>query len=208
MLLEPAKKRIMDRFPDNYDKKAGSNFDKTVDLLAGEIQVTQDVYERMAAWRNIDAAEGAALDQIGARYGQQRGQATDNVYRVMIRAKIKQNTSGGRIDDIIDFVSFVLQIDPTEVDYKEEYPAKVHINVPIDAITRTGLTMGQFSQLVDLVGAGGVKIQTLFEGTFAFADDYDSSGDSDDFGFADDAQTVGGTLGAAFDPADDYDLPI
>lgn len=86
--------------------------------------------------------------------------------------------------------------------------ANIHVNVPAGAINATGLTLKQFGQLVNVVAASGIKAHVLFEGTFSFSSDYYESEFDDNAGFANDAQTIGGTMGYIYDPAIDVELPI
>lgn len=203
--LTPVLEKFVDRLTDNYNKNPDSNVMKLAKLTTDYIQGNQDTYDKIAEWRDIDQAEGAALDLLGADVAQYRGQAQDDVYRIMIKSKIKRNLSDGSINTIIDFMSFLLRIDASEVHITEEYPAALHIEVPADAAFKTGLTLNQFGTLVDMVVAGGVRTGVLFKGSFFFAE---GPGVFSPDGFSNIEQTNGGTLGKVYDPANDYELPF
>lgn len=205
-------KRFVDRLTDNYNKNENSNVYKLLQLAAEHIQENEDTLNRIMNWRDIDQAEGVTLDLIGRNVRQNRGQAPDEVYRILIKSKIKRNFSNGSINTLIDFLSFILQIDKKEVVIHELYevgqPATLKIDLPIGAIAKTGLTRNQFGALVNIVTVAGVKANVLFEGTFSFSADYYNSEYDNPNGFADDAGTTGGTLGDSYDPGNDYELPL
>jgi hypothetical protein len=210
--LSEVLEKFIDRLTGFYNKKTGSNVNKLMQLTTRHIQENEDAYKKISDWRDIDQAKGKVLDSIGANVKQERGRLADETYRVLIKAKIKRGLSNGSIDTLIDFLSFILQIRPTEVEIKELWPegkpAALYINVPADSVTKTGLTLNQFGRLMNEVVVAGVRVEALFEGTFAFSSNYTASEIDPNAGFADDAGTVGGTLGHAYDPTNDIDLPI
>lgn len=204
-------KELVDRLTDNYAKNPESNNSKFMQLAANTIQENEDTLFKIKDWRDMDQAQGKALDKIGGNVKQVRGQLPDETYRVLIKAKIKRTLSDGSIDTIIDFVSFILQIPVTDVELTELWAegkdAALHLNVPAGPINATGLSLTQFGRLINLIVVAGVRAEVLFEGTFSFSSNYSASETSTE-GFADDAGTTGGTLGYAYDPEFDVDLPI
>lgn len=203
--------KFVERLTDSYSKNPESNVYKLMSIAAGIIQENEDTLNRIGDWRDVDQAEGVALDMLGQNVRQNRGQAPDEVYRILIKSKIKRNLSNGSINTLIDFLSFILQIPKTSVKVNELWkvgqPADLKIDIPLNVINATGLSRKQFGTLINLVTVAGVNAEVLFEGTFSFSSVYDASETSAE-GFADDAGTTGGTLGDAFDPAVDYELPF
>lgn len=198
------------RLTDAYAKGEGTNVDKLARVSTEFKQVLLDSANRIYSWRDIDEAEGKILDAIGRNYAQIRGSLPDEMYRIVIKAKIMRARSSGTIENIIDLISFILQIPYTDIDIQELYettgePAAAHIQIPVAAISKTGLTVRQFGTLVDMSAGAGVRITALFEGTFSFASGSEPEPSSE--GFADLAQTVGGTLGFAYDPAEHQEIP-
>lgn len=204
--------RLIDRITSNYNKEPGSNIRKLIELTAEPIQENEDTLIRIGQWRDIDQAEGHTLDRIGENVKQERGALTDSTYRVLIKSKIKRSLSNGSIDTLIDFLSFILQVEPEQIQirelWKEGKPGAIFINAPGGSINSIGLTYSQFGQLVNLVVAAGVRAEAIFEGTFAFSSNYSESEFDPNAGFSNDEGTTGGTLGFAFDPADGAELPI
>lgn len=203
--------KLIDLLTDNYNKRPESNIGKLFKIMADELQLLQDTFTKIEDYRDIDNAVGYALDKTGSNFKQYRGTATDEIYRALIKSKIQRNLSDGSIDRIIEIVSYLLNIDPSEVVLTQTYnaePASLQVNVPSDAINNLGLTLYQFGQIVDVIAAGGVRAASLFEGTFAFSSQYDASETDTNTGLADDAQITGGTLGAYFDPGTNVPLPL
>lgn len=198
--------RLINRLTDNYSKEANSNVQKLAQLTAQDIQENEDTYTQIQNWRDVDQAKGAVLDRLGQNVGQFRGVAPDETYRVLIKSKINRALSDGSINTLIDFLSFLLQIDAKEVTITELWPegkhAAIHVNVPGGSVNSTGLSLYQFGQLVNSIVAAGIRAEVLVEGTFSFSSNYSESELNSEHGF--DA----GTLGYSYDPAQNEDLPI
>lgn len=213
-MYEDVLSRILDRTTDNFDKSEGSNFHKFSQLVSHPLQQDQNLYYKVFEWLDIDKAKGKALDRFGNNVGQIRGQLGDDVYRVLIKSKIKRALSNGSIPTMIDFLSFLLQIPPSSVQIDELWEkndgreAKIYVNVPAYSIAKTGFSLAQFGQLVNSITSAGVGAEVLFEGTFSFSSKYTESEYNQENGLANEEMTVGGTLGYVYDPAFDIKLPI
>ncbi len=202
---------MLQRLTDNYAKDPESNIGKLLGIVAGELEELRDTIERIDLWRDIDEAEGSTLDRIGKNVQQLRGQATDPVYRILLKTKIARNMSDGAINTIIRVLSIALQAEPEEIVIEELWetePATIHISVPTEVLNASGFSLSQFGRLVNRIVAAGVKAYVLLEGTFAFSSIVDESENDPDAGYADLAQTTGGYFGAIYDPGDETDLPL
>jgi hypothetical protein len=194
---------MLKRLPDAYCKETDGNIGKLFKIIAKQLDEIEQVNEDIKAAHEIDGAIGYSLDKVGGNVQQLRGQTADDVYRVLIKSKIQRNLSDGGIETIIEIVSFLLNIPKADISITETWstePASMQISVPSGAINSVGLSLYQFGQLIDSIAAGGVKVASLFEGTFALSSQYDVSETDASAGLADDAQTTGGTLGAYYDP--------
>lgn len=203
--------KFVNRLSDAYNKSENSNVTKLATITTNELNTLENVYESIYNARDVDQAAGHMLEMIGADVRQPRGQATDDVYRTMVKVKIQRNLSDGSIDNLIDFLAFILNTPAESVNIDELYeigrPATLHIDVPLDKVSTTGLSIGQFGTLINLVIAGGVKAEVLFEGTFELASGNTAEIDEEK-GLSDVDQEQGGTLGSMYDPATDYELPV
>lgn len=203
--------RFISRLSDAYAKEPTSTVYKLAQITTEQLNTLEEVYERIYNGRDIDQATGHMLDMMGADVQQSRGQATDDVYRAMVKVKIMRNLADGSINNLLDFLAFVLDTPLNTLVVNELYesgePAMLYIEAPLDKVSKTGLSIGQFGTLINLVTGAGIGARLLFEGTFELA-----SGDTAEIdaekGLSDVDQEEGGTLGAMYDPAIDYELPV
>ena len=202
------------RLTDNYNKDEGSVITRLMQLLQEPFEAIP--FDRIKMWRGVDDTEGVTLDLIGGNVDQVRGQASDAIYRTMIRAKILRNKSNGTINELVELLSFVLQIDPHEIVLTEGYelevplPASIRItDIPATVLTEIGLTPEQLVQIIKSAVAAGVRLEILeLTGTFQFSTIDDTTPEQDeDTGFANDDQTLGGYLGEVFSSDNAPDLP-
>lgn len=201
---------MLRRLTDNYSKDENTNIAKILRLVSEELTDIETAFLTIEEYRDLDKATGATLDKMGSNVLQFRGQTTDEVYRVLIKAKVKRNLSDGSLNTICDVVSFLLGTDVTAVKLQEKWleePAAILVSVPPDSLNTIGLSFQQFSRIINKVTAGGVAAYLEYEGTFSFSSSYDQSEIDHEKGFADDAQTTGGYFGAYYDPGDDVVLP-
>lgn len=109
---------LLKKFPDVFMKNPNSLIGKTMQIVKEQFDSIQNEATKVENWRDIEQAEGAALDLMGKTSGQQRGTATDEVMRVLLKARITRNNSDGTIDDIINALAITLGVPVTEVDVK------------------------------------------------------------------------------------------
>ena len=207
--------RMLLRLTDAYSKETNSNVGKVLALAAEQIDDLREAVEKAGTWRDIDEAEGAALDAIGYNVQQWRGQANDDIYRILIKSKVARNRSDGSVNTIIEVLAITLDVEYDQIqvrglwdDTVDPEPAAIFVDVPAAPLNEIGFSITQFGRLVNRIVAAGVRASVLFQGTFQFSSSIDSSEMDTDTGFADLEQTQGGQLGEVYDPADDPDLPI
>ncbi|CAK1228135.1 hypothetical protein [Fructobacillus tropaeoli] len=93
----------------------GSNNYKLFDLIMSHGLDLYNNLNRQDDWIDIDNASGVALDNIGANYGEFRGEADDEFYRFMIKSNILAARSKGTTNDIIHLISKSLNVDASNV---------------------------------------------------------------------------------------------
>jgi hypothetical protein len=208
---------MLNRLTDAYRKDPQSNIGKIIKILVDELDLLKATFDRIEEWRDVDKAEGVVLDDIGRDIGQPRGAVTDEIYRVLLRAKVARNFSDGTIDAIIHVLSLSLNTDPREIQIKELYndpespePAAIKlVQIPLRRLNEIGMSPKQFVQLVQKIVASGVRAASIeLTGTFSFSSHTTQSEFSDTEGFSDINQTTGGYLGALFVDSNDVNLPI
>lgn len=202
--------------PDCYKKDKTSNNYKILEIeRCATADLRKCLYE-IESILDIENAKGAVLDAYGERFGQPRGRATDEQYRVMIKSKIVRSLSGCSYKGIVDAICFSFGCSPDDVYIAESETDPMTVSVekaPLTEIINAGFTTMQAYQVIKSLLPAAIELESVsFEGTFEFSDredDYDETA-----GFADiegepfDEDVIGGYLGAAESELDDAVLPI
>ncbi|WP_214780985.1 DUF2612 domain-containing protein [Exiguobacterium sp. S3] len=204
------------RLTDTYTKKEDSNIGKVLLLLSEQIDDLNESFVAIENYRDLNQATGSTLDLIGKAIGQPRGKATDEVYRILLRARIARNASDGTTDKIINALALALNTDPSDIRISELTDGGVYepatvglVNLPIEALLGAGMTATQFGILLQRVVAAGVRVASVdLTGSFQLSESVDSSVIDNDKGLANLDQTTGGTLSGSFSPEDEVELPI
>lgn len=204
------------KLTDAYTKNENSNVGKVLLLLSEQIDDLNGTLTTVENYRDLNSATGTTLDLIGQAVGQPRGKATDEVYRILIRARIARNASDGTTDKIILALSLALNTDPSNIKINELSDGGVYepatiglVNLPLEALLNAGMTASQFGILMQRVAAAGVRVASVdLTGTFQLSDSANSSIIDVERGLSDLEQTTGGTLSGSFSPEDDVELPI
>lgn len=200
--------------PDMYDKAPDSSISKLLSIYAEDIETLRAIAEKVEAYRDIDQAVGKTLDYAGNNINQQRGKTSDEIYRVLIKAKETRIRCSGTIDDIIESLARALDCSYDQIqiysDIDEggtEPEALILKGLPLDSLNKVAMSATQFTQLVQKVVPSEVRVSSvILDGTFSFASG--SLVETSPQGFANTAMTTGGTLGGVFTPENDYILPI
>ncbi|WP_028593336.1 hypothetical protein [Paenibacillus assamensis] len=207
---------VMTLLPDVISKEGSSRFGALVEVWLKQMNDIAETLRVISEWKAIDKAEGSTLEDIGGNVGQPRGQASDEVYRMLLRSKLARMNANGSLDSVIQVLALALQAEPHEFRLTEQHsdpvqpePAAVHVSsVPYEKLNSAGLSPAQFITLVERLVAAGVRVsQVELTGTFALASVADKL-EVSEYGLADELMTQGGTLGDLYVPGDDYKLPI
>ncbi|HHH5825559.1 TPA: hypothetical protein ACP2RJ_002099 [Listeria monocytogenes] len=210
-------KNFIKKLTDAFTKSEKSNIGKLFIIVDKQISDLTGTLEKAEEWRDIDFAEGKTLNLLGENVGQNRGQASDEVYRVLIRGKVARNASDGTINKMIHAIAKSLNCAYSDIQIvnandsvstDEHEPAAIIIKkIPLSALNSVGLSTSQFLQLVNSLKSGGVRVAYInLEGSFSFAKGATEEISAD--GFSELDQILGGTLGGLFTPSDDFKLPI
>lgn len=163
-------KQLVSLFTDHFRKDEESNTYKLMQLFSDELQLLEETNNRIIEWRNIDKAEGKALDLIGQNVVQPRGTATDEVYRIMLKTKIARNLADGTLNGLITAIAYVLQVDKREIKVTEMWdllnqPACIAVEaIPLDKINNAGLTANEFEDILRSLVSAGVKLLLMSSG--------------------------------------------
>ncbi|MCY8103426.1 hypothetical protein [Bacillus mojavensis] len=207
-------KDLIGKLADAFLKDEKSNIGKLFLIVDEQLTALKSALITAENWRDIDAAKGKALDLLGDNVSQDRGRATDEIYRVLIRGKVARNVSDGTTNRIIEALAKTLNCKPSEIhivsskENNEDEPAAIIVKkASIEALSKVGMSATQFSNIVQKTVAAGVRVAYVdLNGTFRFSSSANSI-ETSQYGFSTDG-TDGGTLGGIFQPEDDYPLPI
>jgi len=198
---------LLSHFTHNFDKEETSNLYKLNKAYADELNELLQVIEQVNLYRDIDYAEGFALDRIGIEIGQYRGGATDSQYRVMIKLKMSRYLSSGTYDEVIMILANAFNTsyeNITITPFPDDEMACVEISIEPVILANAGFSRSQALALMQSVVASGVRVAALLEGTFTFGS-FEGEIDATK-GFGDELGTTGGTLSGYI--TDDTDLPL
>lgn len=162
-----------------------------LEALLDEVQNLEDVSFEVLTERWPLTAIGTQLDTIGKIVGQERGELSDDQYRLFILARILVNRSNGRIEELIDILEIV---GVTDMKISEFWPAEMRISI---ADYPYGDLLGG---LLAEAKAGGVTFRWVWSeetraNTFAFGSSLGSDTVDANKGFGDlteATQTTGG----------------
>lgn len=187
--------------PDAYRKDATSNNHKLLEVEKTESERLRAALTAIYESLDIDLATGSTLDEYGKMVGQERGKATDDQYRILIKARITRNLTNGDYNSIVKALAISLGCTPDLITLIElEEPCKVKIGaIPIEILNHLAVDVKTVAQIIRGIIPVGVFLEDVeFSGTFEFSDGTELVYD-ENAGFADEAQTIGGTLGYVFD---------
>lgn len=185
--------------PDAYCKTAGSNNDKILRLEKETMDSLRAAVNAVCESLDLDKAFGKTLDLYGDMIGQERGSATDEQYRVLLRSRIVRNLSDGDHSSIVRAISAAFGCEPSDVKLTEHETCAVTLDgLPISWLNEQNIDIITAVQIVNSLIPVGVRMETMeFSGTFEFGGtelEYDENA-----GFGNIEQTVGGYFGLVSD---------
>lgn len=183
---------------DAFLKPDESNNYKILEITRAQteeyIELLHSIYEIL----NLDTAYGRTLDYYGEREGVARGEANDDQYRAMIKAKITRSLSNGTYQSVIKCLSVIFNAEIEEVDIIEsKTPCTVdNAILPFRVLWESGLSIAQIMELIESLLPITVTLSVLdLTGTFEFSvktEEYDELK-----GFSDENGEIGGYFGCS-----------
>lgn len=126
-------------------------------VFAWGLDMIQEQAEKIKAWDNLDNAQGSVLDRYGANFGVKRDGTDDTFYRLLIKIKVMSQLSGGDTDTLVRAASQLFDIQDSQVELAELFPAKVRIYVNEDDLTPQKMREAPLiSRLMKRLTAAGV----------------------------------------------------
>lgn len=158
----------VNNLPDKYAKGTDSNNYKLLLMERNSLIALENDIKAVDETLDIDKATGETLDLYGEMFKQPRGIATDEQYRIMIRAKIARNICDGSINSVLQAIRQTFSCDVSEISIvNSNEPCTVKIEkFPLSVVTKAGFTTGQAVQIIKSILPVGIQIEFNFEGTF------------------------------------------
>lgn len=207
-------KEMVKMLPDAYKKTGDSNNYKMFKLFDDQMDEISLTQEKIREYHSIDLSQGKTLDLFGENLGLSRNGLTDDVYRVLLKAKALRNQGTGSFNNTTELIAYALNTDVSNIKINEDFETGGRSgyitinNLPLTILNNIGMSIEEYeAMLKDIIPIGlGISVTNL-EGTFSFAFGDGSVAEIDeDTGFANDEQTIGGTLGATVGNTISYEL--
>ncbi|MBS6956511.1 MAG: hypothetical protein KH230_25200 [Enterocloster asparagiformis] len=136
---------------------------KLFSIVGWGFDVFHDQAEKVRLWDSVDKMRGATLDSFGGNYGVTRGQASDEMYRVMIKVKILAMLAAGNLDTLILSAASLFGVDAEDVRCEEIYPAKVYLYIDEDRLDEDHKNVADIiAGLMSRIKSGGVGIRIFY----------------------------------------------
>lgn len=199
-------KHMVSLLTDAYKKNSKSNNYRLFEVFASEFEKLYQTQVKVRQFRSVDEANGKTLDLIGSNYNVSRGNMNDELYRPMIKAAIARTWCNGTFNSVLELLALTLNTDVKNVALTEDYETGgssgmlTIASTPKDALNAVGMTVQEYGQIVQSILPVGVGVNLVaYEGTFSYAKkNYEGGTYTPELnaneGFADEGQTVGGTL--------------
>ena len=136
---------LVKNLPDAYAKGSESNNRKILDIEKSAADSLRQSITAIYDSLDLDKATGKTLDMYGEIVGQERGRATDEQYRVLIKSRIVRNLANGDYNSIVHAIAITLGCQPTEISLIElEDPCKVQLGeLPYSILNRLVIDMNR-----------------------------------------------------------------
>jgi len=186
--------------PDAYAKGRDSNNAKLLEIDKLALDDLRAAVNAIADSLDIDKATGKTLDLYGDMFGQPRGAATDEQYRILIKNRVIRNMASADHTSIVNAICTTFDCDPSEVLLTElDEACRVNVEgLPISKLNESNIDLNTAVQIVAGLMPAGVFVEAMeFTGTFEFGGtelEYDV-----EKGFGNEDQTIGGDFGLRAD---------
>ncbi|MCM1544699.1 MAG: hypothetical protein NC110_05300 [Ruminococcus sp.] len=199
---------LITKLPDTYRSGKDSVFGNLFQLFNEVFDMIASDVSRVFDMVDIDKAKGNTLDFYGVMLNQRRGSLSDEQYRRILLLKSSRNNCKGTYNDVVKQMAIILNCDFSDIVLNESENGAVSITkMPLQTIVSSGLSANQIMSMLQKLLPIGVKMQSIdSEGTFEFSDATDEK--SNDCGFADNEQTMGGYFGMILGQDNETILPI
>lgn len=182
--------------PYAFKKDRVSNNYKLLEVEKHIYSKIEEMFKSVYSILDLSNAYGKTLDMYGERVCLERGNATDEQYRIRIKSKIAQNLCDGSRESIAAALAYILQCNTNRIQIVTgDSTGKVEmIGIPLENLYTAGFNTDEITDLINSLFITNVRLDVVnYLGTFEFSA---SSDEYDEYkGFADETGTIGGFFG-------------
>ena len=113
-----------------------TNIGKLFSILAWGLETVEEQAGLVKLWDDLDNACGSVLDRYGANFGVKRVSPDDRFYRLAIKVKVMAQLSGGDADTVIRAAGMLLDVEFSDIELEDVFPAKIALYVDMDLLTQ------------------------------------------------------------------------
>lgn len=140
-----------------------TNIGRLACLVGWGFDIIRDQTEKVRLWDDIDRMAGTTLDRFGKDFGVRRGEASDAIFRVMIKVKILAMLASGDLDALILAASSLFGVAAEDVKSQEVYPAKVYLYIDEDKLDQEHKDIaGIIAGLMARIKSAGVGLRIFY----------------------------------------------
>lgn len=141
-----------------------TNIGKLFALSGWGFDIIHDQTEKVRLWDDIDVMEGETLTRYGNGFGVARGEAGDEIYRIMIKVKIIAMLAAGDLDTIILSAASLFGVSAEDISFQEVYPAKIYLYIDEDKLDQEHKNVADtIAGLMKRIKTTGVGIRIFYK---------------------------------------------
>nr|DAD89936.1 MAG TPA: Protein of unknown function (DUF2612) [Siphoviridae sp. ctxfQ4] len=140
-----------------------TNIGKLFALSGWGFDILKEQTDKVKLWDRLDKMRGVSLDSFGRNYGVVRGEASDEMYRVMIKVKILAMLAAGNLDTIILSAASLFGVSAADVVCEEVFPAKVYLYIDEDKLDQEHKDVANIiANLMCRIKSAGIGIRIFY----------------------------------------------
>lgn len=145
------------------DNPPETNIGKLFSLSGWGFDILKEQTDKVKLWNRLDKMRGVSLDNFGRNYGVARGEASDEMYRVMIKVKILAMLAAGNLDTIILSAASLFGVSASDVTCEEIFPAKVYLYIDEDKLDQEHKDVADIiANLMCRITSAGIGIRIFY----------------------------------------------
>lgn len=150
---------MMQRLTSNYNQSPSGNVYKLFSIISEEFGQIKSTFDTISDWKNLDAAKGTTLDEIGVLVQELRNGQNDEQYRLKLRFKMARNKSTADINSIISSLSLILGLPKEDITILDnEEPASYRLVFPLEKLQKSKIKTNEVIDLAESISAAGIRV--------------------------------------------------